>query len=363
MRRLAELAAAPAVTIGPMTFGPARPDLMPGAENAIGTCLAIQSGERVALVADEPSREVAASLEQALRNRGAEIDAVLIEAVATRPIRVAPTPVIEALEIADAGILCVQPMEGELGARMTIVSTVERRRIRYAHMIGVTPQIMNEGMRADYRQVDRLSQQLCERMKSARMLTVRTAAGTDFTATFDPELAWVKTSGLINPRYWSNLPAGEVFTTPASVDGRFVCDGTAGDYFNGKYGILGQTPLELEIRGGRLVSAHCARTDLEQDFWAYCHTDGNSDRVGELAFGTNLGLREMIGVLLQDEKVPGVHLAFGDPYGSQTHADWSSKTHVDVLTRDCDVWIDDEQVIAAGQYLLDRFELGEYSLR
>ena len=34
----------------------------------------------------------------------------------------------------------------------------------------------------------------------------------------------------------------------------------------------------------------------------------------------------MIGVLLQDEKIPGVHLAFGDPYGSQTGADWKS-TH------------------------------------
>ena len=65
----------------------------------------------------------------------------------------------------------------------------------------------------------------------------------------------------------------------------------------------------------------------------------------------------MIGVLLQDEKIPGVHLAFGDPYGSQTHADWKSRTHVDVLTRGCDVWIDDEQVIAAGQYLLDQFDL------
>ena len=96
----------------------------------------------------------------------------------------------------------------------------------------------------------------------------------------------------------------------------------------------------------------CQRTDLERDFWNYCHTDENSDRVGELAFGTNLGLREMIGILLQDEKVPGVHLAFGDPYGSQTHADWKSRTHVDVLTRHCDVWIDDEQVIADGQYLL-----------
>jgi aminopeptidase len=346
-----------------MTFGPARPDLMPGAQNAVGTCLAIQPGERVALVADEPSREVAASLEQALLDGGATVDAVLIEAVARRPIREAPPAVLDALNVADAGILCVQPMEGELGARMAIVSTVERRRIRYAHMIGVTPRIMNEGMRADYRQVDRLSQQLCERMKTARMLTVRTAAGTDFTATFDPELAWVKTSGLINPRYWSNLPAGEVFTTPASVDGVFVCDGTAGDYFNGKYGILERTPLLLDIRGGRLVSARCERDDLERDFWGYCHTDGNSDRVGELAFGTNLGLHEMIGVLLQDEKVPGVHLAFGDPYGSQTRADWSSRTHVDVLTRGCDVWIDDEQVIEKGRYVLDRFELGEYSLR
>jgi leucyl aminopeptidase (aminopeptidase T) len=281
----------------------------------------------------------------------------LIESVTDRPMLEAPPAILAAIDHADAAILCVQPQEGELRARMAIVAVVERRRIRYAHMVGVTPRIMREGMRADYRLVDRLSQQLCERMPSARSLTVRTSAGTRFTATFNPELAWVKTSGIINPRYWSNLPAGEVFTTPASVDGTFVCDGTAGDYFNAKYGILDETPLVLEIQGGRLVAARCERAELERDFWAYCHTDEHSDRVGELAFGTNLGLREMIGILLQDEKVPGVHLAFGDPYGSQTHADWKSRTHVDVLTRGCDVWIDDEQVIARGAYLLDRFDL------
>jgi aminopeptidase len=338
-----------------MTFGPAPADLLEGARNAVSTCLAIEPGERVALIADEASREVAASLEQALAERDAALDPVLIEAVAARPIREAPAEVLDALQRADAGILCVQPMEGELVARMAIVGVVERRRIRYAHMIGVTPRIMREGMRADYRQVDRLSQQLCDRMQTARKLTVRTGSGTNFSATFDHGLAWVKTSGIINPRYCSNLPAGEVFTTPASVDGTFVCDGTAGDYFNGKYGSLDRTPLILEIRGGRLIAATCDRADLERDFWTYCHTDGNSDRVGELAFGTNLGLRKMIGILLQDEKVPGVHLAFGDPYGSQTHANWSSRTHVDVLTRNCNVWIDDEQVIAEGQYLLDKF--------
>ena len=330
---------------------------MPGARNAVEICLDIQPGERVGLVSDEASREVAASLEQALSDRSALAECLLIESVASRPITTAPAAVLSMLERADAGILCVQPQEGELGARMAIVGAVERRRMRYAHMVGVTPRIMREGMRADYRLVDRLSQQLCERMQSASKLTVRTEAGTNFSATFDRALAWVKTSGLINPRYWSNLPAGEVFTTPDSVDGTFVCDGTAGDYFNAKYGSLHRTPLVLDIREGRLVSARCGHAALERDFWAYCHTDSNSDRVGELAFGTNLGLREMIGILLQDEKVPGVHLAFGDPYGSQTHADWASRTHVDVLTRGCDVWIDDRQVISKGGYLLEQFEL------
>ena len=345
-----------------MYFGSFSEELGPGARNAVDVCLNIQPGERVALIADQASREVAASLEHALANRHADARPLLIESIATRPIRSAPTQILDSLEQADAGILCVQPQEGELGARMAIVAVVERRRIRYAHMVGVTPQIMQQGMRADYRQVDRLSDQLCERMPHARLLTVRTPGGTNFTATFDTSLAWVKTSGLINPRYWSNLPAGEVFTTPASVDGTFVCDGTAGDYFNAKYGSLDRTPLVLDIQGGRLVSAACERKELQRDFWDYCHTDPNSDRVGELAFGTNLGLREMIGILLQDEKVPGVHIAFGDPYGSQTHADWKSKTHVDVLTRGCDVWIDHEQVIARGQYLLDRFSLAPTAL-
>ncbi len=329
---------------------------MPGAKNAVDVCLGVRAGERVALIADEISRSVAASLELAIRESGGEVTGLLLEDFAPRPMGAAPEAVLEALEKTDVGILCMTPQPGELGARMSIVKVVERRQIRYAHMVGVTPEIMQEGMRADYRQVDRLSDKLRERMLRAESLTVKTEAGTAFSAHFDRGLDWVKTSGLISPRYWSNLPAGEVFTTPATVDGTFVCDATAGDYFNGKYGDLQATPLVLTIAGGRLVRAACERKDLEEEFWRYCHTDENSDRVGELAFGTNLGLSRMIGILLQDEKFPGVHIAFGDPYGSQTHADWKSRTHVDVLTRKCDVWIDEDQVIEKGRYRLE--ELG-----
>jgi aminopeptidase len=342
-----------------MLFGSPSEDLVPGARNAVEVCLAIRRGEQVALIADRASAQVAATIAAVLDEVGAPCHSVLIEDLVTRPMTVAPPAVLEALERADAGILCVQPEQGELGARMAIVSVVERRALRYAHMVGVTPQIMRQGMRADYRLVDELSQRLCERMPRASRLRVQTAGGTSLTATFDPALTWVKTSGLINRRYWSNLPAGEVFTTPLSVDGVFVCDGTAGDYFGPKYGDLRASPLTLEIAGGRLQSAHSDRKDLEQEFWQYCHTDECSDRVGELAFGTNIALEDMIGVLLQDEKIPGVHLAFGDPYGSQTGAPWKSRTHIDVLTRGCDVWIDDEAVIANGRYIMSCFGLPE----
>src|SRR5712672_776099 len=340
-----------------MNFGPASPDLLPGAKNAVETCLSIKPGEKVALVADEPSRAVAASLAAAIENVRAVCTGLLLEDFGPRPMRAAPALVLEALETADVGVLCMSPQPGELGARMAIVKVVERRQIRYAHMVGVTPEIMQQGMRADYRMVDRLSDKLRERMLRAETLTVKTEAGTEFAAHFDRGLDWVKTSGLISPRYWSNLPAGEVFTTPATVDGTFVCDATAGDHFNGKYGDLQRTPLTLEIKGARLRNVACDRKDLEQEFWDYCHTDENSDRVGELAFGTNLGLSEMIGILLQDEKFPGVHIAFGDPYGSQTHANWKSRTHVDVLTRNCDVWIDQDQIISKGRYQLDHLGL------
>jgi len=330
---------------------------MPGARNAVETCLAVREGEHLALIADEASKAVAASIAAAIEEQHAVYTGLLLEDFGPRPMNAAPPEVLRALETADVGVMCMTPQPGELGARMAIVQVVERRQIRYAHMVGVTPEIMQQGMRTDYHMVDRLSEKLRERMLRAKTLTVKTEAGTKFAAHFDRSLDWVKTSGLISPRYWSNLPAGEVFTTPATVDGTFVCDATAGDYFNGKYGDLQTTPLVLEISGGRLKRAECERKDLEEEFWSYCHTDENSDRVGELAFGTNLGLTEMIGILLQDEKFPGVHIAFGDPYGSQTHADWKSKTHVDVLTRECDVWIDEDQVIEKGRYQLEHLGL------
>ncbi len=62
-----------------MDFGPVRPELLPGARNAVEICLSIQPGERVALIADHPSQAVAASLAEALIQRGATCEGFLLE--------------------------------------------------------------------------------------------------------------------------------------------------------------------------------------------------------------------------------------------------------------------------------------------
>src|SRR6476646_2093683 len=168
-----------------MYFGLPDPELLPGARHAVETCLSVRPGEHVALLADQASRSVAASIAAAIEGRQAKYSGWLLEDFGPRPMIAAPPAVLEALETADAGVMCMTPQPGELGARMAIVRVVERRQIRYAHMVGVTPEIMRQGMRADYRMVDRLSDKLRECMLRAETLTVKTAAGTSFAAHFD----------------------------------------------------------------------------------------------------------------------------------------------------------------------------------
>ncbi len=180
-----------------------------------------------------------------------------------------------------------------------------------------------------------------------------TTGGSNFTATLNPNYKWLKTSGLISPDKWGNLPGGEVFTTPENVDGTLVIDGVVGDYLCEKYHSLKDSPLTLRVKDNRLVEAHSENKELESDFWKYTHTDANSDRVGEFAIGTNIELKEVIGHILQDEKFPGIHIAFGDPYGAHTGADWKSTTHIDVVATRFNIWVDDRQIMADGKFLID----------
>lgn len=327
-------------------------DLAPGARNAVRTCLRVAPDERVVLITDRETEEIAASLAAEVRAVGAPLELHVLEAYGPRPMSAMPAAVLAALERADVSIYAAQPKPGELSARIEMTRVVNRRRIRHAHMVSISRRIMLEGMQADFERVDALSARVRERAVRARRITAKSRAGTHVEATFDPAIRWLKTSGLITPEEWANLPGGEVLTAPARVDGVYVVDGVLGDWLCARYGDLEATPLTVTIENSRIVEARCDRCDLVEDFRAYTRTHENSDRVGEFAIGTNLAVRSIIGNILQDEKIPGVHLAFGHPYSEHTGASWSCPTHLDVVGRHFDIWMDDERIMADGEFLI-----------
>jgi len=137
-----------------------------------------------------------------------------------------------------------------------------------------------------------------------------------------------------------------------NTKGVFVVDGVVGDYLCERFGDLESNPLTIEVENNRIRSLRSENKDLRDEFRAYTSTDENSNRVGEFAIGTNTACTRVIGHILQDEKIPGVHIAFGHPYAEHTGANWISKTHIDCVGRDFDVWFDSEQVMRSGTFLV-----------
>jgi aminopeptidase len=332
---------------------PFDPELTPGARNAVKVCLRVQPGEKVTVITDEASKEIAASMVRELEAVQAPYHAWVLEDLAPRPLGDLPREIVEDLESSQVSIFAVQAQANELHSRMQMTDVVNRRKIRHAHMVNINRQIMLEGMRADFVKVDRISVKVVDMVRRAKQVRAKTPAGTDLVVDLNPNYRWVKTSGIISPDKWGNLPGGEVFTTPGEVNGTFVIDGVVGDWLCAKFGSLRENPLTIRVKGNRLVEAHSANHDLESDFWSYTHTDENSDRVGEFAIGTNIELKDVIGQILQDEKYPGVHIAFGNPYGAHTGAEWYSSTHIDVVGRKFDIWVDSEQIMRDGKFLLE----------
>ena len=328
------------------------PELLPGARNAIRDCLRVKPEERVTIITDEVTQDIAAALQSEIEAVGAESAVFVLEHYAPRPLTGMPQIVLDDLATSQCSIFCAQTQHGELGSRIQMTAVVNKHRLRHAHMVNITRQIMLEGMRADFLQVDALSQRLVERARMTERVICRTPGGTDYVAEISPTLKWLKTSGIITADKWGNLPGGEIFTSPFNSNGTFVVDGVVGDYLCQKYGDIEATPLTIEVENNRIRDLRCENKELLEEFRAYTTTDENSNRVGEFAVGTNTACTRIIGNILQDEKIPGIHIAFGHPYAEHTGQTWLSTTHIDCVGREFDIWFDDKKVMERGKFLI-----------
>ncbi|GHO45321.1 aminopeptidase [Ktedonospora formicarum] len=323
-----------------------------GAENAV-KCMGVSETDRVFIMTDKAREGIAHKVADAARARHANVEMVLLEQFGTRPLTVFTDEfrqaIIDAKPTVTFYIATAQP--GEIAFRIPLLPFLQQLKVRHGHMIGIDERLMIEGMCADYDEVFEVTNKVYEIVRHAKHIHVTSPKGTDVSATFHPDWKWVPCHGrYTTPGSWGNLPEGETYTAPATVDGVLVCE-VLGDFFSEKYGVLKQ-PLTIKVKDGYITEVSGEDKALAQEVHDYLFSSPNGNRAGEFAIGTLTSLKQLSGNLLQDEKMPGLHVAFGNPYPELTGADWTAKTHVDVIPTQCTIEVDGRVIMRDGVFTL-----------
>ncbi len=324
-----------------------------GAENAV-RCMGITAQDRVFILADYERKSIAEHVAVAAMAQHADVTVHFLEHYGERPLTIFPgelrNDLIQARPTVTFYIATAQP--GEIAFRIPLLPfLVNELKVRHGHMIGIDEALMADGMCADYDEVFSLTNQVCDLLCTAETIHVTSAKGSDVTATFHKDWKWIPCHGRYHQQgKWGNLPEGEVFTAPATLNGVLVCE-VLGDYFSEKYGVLEQ-PLVITVKDGYVTDVTSENAAIAQEVRDYLFSVPNGNRAGEFAIGTLTSIQKLVGNLLQDEKIPGLHVAFGNPYPEFTGADWSSTIHVDVIPTCCTITVDGRVIMRDGQFTI-----------
>ncbi len=323
--------------------------------NIINNCLQVKAGDRVIVVTERDRLDIGQAIAAGAK-KIAKTKLVTIEDFTDRPAKALPEKMADEIR-AFAPTVSVYAATGKPGELPVFRAPLRDLLVtdlgcRHAHMIGINSQLMEEGMSQDYTAIQTGIAKLLSILKTAKQITVKDPHGTDLTVTFSPQLHWKPCDGAITkPREWSNLPEGECFTCPETANGTVVA-WVIGDHFSDDYGVL-QEPLVLTIKDSFITGVASKNTKLVEEFNHYISEYANGNRMGEFAIGALLGLKQLSGNLLQDEKFPGVHMAFGHPYPEETgQKEWDCESHVDVIPLEVDVDVDGRALLRRGGFVV-----------
>ncbi len=318
-------------------------ELALAARRAIAQCLGVASGETLTIVFERALDALAQAMASAARDLGAEVETIEVSGA-----RGDLEHVERAIARCHASAF-IATYGADIAVRRAMVQVRGRR--RHAHMIGLTEEVIRQSLAADHVEIAELGEKLIQRTRPSSTIRVTSPAGTSLVVRTDPARRWHNEHGILHGPGWTNLPAGEVITSPAAVDGVFVPDG--GVWMTDGSGLdrAAAQRLRLSFSEGRLVDAEGA-DEAVRALFEHLDSGTHGRRVGQVSFGTNTGVVAPIGVSCQDVKLRGFHLILGYSAPELTGATWNGDRLVQLLQRRASVSIDGLEVLANGRYLV-----------
>ena len=307
--------------------------LRQAAETAVDQCLGLSADESCLIVTDDEREPIGRALYEVAGERTDDV-AIMRYPPGDQHGEEPPEAVAAAMGAADTFLAPTTKSLSHTRAR----SDATDGGARGATLPGITEDIFETGLQADYDQIEAHCASLSEQLGDATEIRVTAPNGTDITIR-PGDREWREDTGIIHePGDFSNLPAGEVFVSPEDASGRFVVDGTMMPY-----GLLeGDQSLAFEVEDGMVtrIEDEGVRDAVETAADAVGDAAYN---LAELGVGANIAVTELVGSVLLDEKAAGtVHLAIGDDAG--IGGDTEAPIHQDGIIRNPTVYADGGQV-------------------
>jgi leucyl aminopeptidase (aminopeptidase T) len=304
-------------------------ELRAAAETALTQCLNLGSEETCLIITDDKRKPIG----EILYTVASEItdDPVIVryppgEQHGSEP----PEPIAAAFREADVFLAPTTKSLSHTRARGAACEAGARG----ATLPGITESVFTQGLDADYEAIDAHSQAMHEQVVDADEIRVTSPQGTDITFQIG-DREWLLDTGIVHEAGgFSNLPAGEIFVSPESATGTYVVDGTMRPH-----GLLdADQRLRFEVEDGYVTEI--SDDEIRKQIETAANEAGQAAyNLAELGIGTNVGVDDLVGSVLLDEKAAGtVHIAIGDnaSIGGETDA----PLHLDGILREPTVFAD-----------------------
>lgn len=307
-------------------------------DTVVEDCLGITSGEDVLILTDPNKRGIAEGLVERARLLGAE---TLLVEMSERLTHGSEPPPAVAAALLECDVFIAPTAKS--------VSHTEARRaateagVRVATMPGITEDMLERTMGADYAAIRERSRALSDALTQGERVRVTTDKGTDVTFAITGRTGLADDGDLRATGAFGNLPAGEGFIAPleGQTTGTVVFDGSIWPI-----GILDE-PLVVTFEGGYATTFEGATAD---EFVKLIEPHGKEAfAVAELGIGTN-DAALLTGNVLEDEKILGtIHVAIGDNHtiGGVTRV----PSHQDGIVLQPTLEIDGELYLEGGRLL------------
>lgn len=316
--------------------------------------IGLQPEEKLLLVGDETT-------DWAVEQLASYATATYLLSADTRPLQAVPKDLEALVKGVDVLLYIISKASSdERVFRDSLNSFAESRGVRVANLLDVTPEILVSAFREDPQKIRAFTEDLCERMRSVQNVRVTSPSGTNVTVSFSKKYFWVASTGYVEFAKTRNAMPAEIYTHPANVEGVVVVDGAYAALVGLEdskelLAALKKHPLTWEIQNSRIVNVRCTHERIRElaSKEIFEKDPENGNRIGEFGIGTNLGMKELFGNVMHDEKFPGVHIAHGHGYSSATGAEYSSSVHSDGVLLEASIADLDsgDQILLHGHFL------------